>query len=121
MGGPATPGIGWAGGIERLGMLVGEDQPAVRPIALVAIGEAAEKAALTLSDELRRAGFFVELTYRGNLKRRMTRADRLNARAAVILGEEELATGTATLRDLDDGTQAKVPLAGLKDHLGHFA
>ena len=121
MGGPRTPGIGWAGGIERLSMLSGEPEPPPRPIALVPIGAAAEAAALDLAQNLRGAGFVVELGYRGNLKRRMARADRLKARAAVILGEDELAGGTATLRDLDSGEQTAVPLSALADHLTRFA
>ena len=121
MGGPRTPGIGWAGGIERLSMLSGEPEPPPRPIALVPIGAAAEAAALELAQNLRGAGFVVELGYRGNLKRRMARADRLKARAAVILGEDELAGGTATLRDLDSGEQTAVPLSALADHLTRFA
>ena len=121
MGGPRTPGIGWAGGIERLSMLSGEPEPPPRPIALVPIGAAAEAAALELAQNLRGAGFVVELGYRGNLKRRMARADRLKARAAVILGEDELVGGTATLRDLDSGEQTAVPLSALADHLTRFA
>ena len=121
MGGPRTPGIGWAGGIERLSMLSGEPEPPPRPIALVPIGAAAEAAALELAQNLRGAGFVVELGYRGNLKRRMARADRLKARAAVILGEDELAGGIATLRDLDSGEQTAVPLSALADHLTRFA
>ncbi len=121
MGGPQTPGIGWAGGIERLSMLSGEPEPPPRPIALVPVGAAAEAATLTLAQSLRGAGFTVELGYRGNLKRRLARADRLNARAAVILGEDELAGGTATLRDLDSGEQTAVPLSELAAHLARFA
>ncbi len=120
MGGPETPGIGWAGGIERLFMLSGETEPPSRPVALVPVGAQAEAATLELAYRLRSAGFTIELGYRGNLKRRMARADRLNARAAVILGEDELAGGTATVRDLDSGDQTAVPLAGLTDHLARF-
>ena len=121
MGGPQTPGIGWAGGIERLSMLSGTPDAPPRPIALVPVGAAAEAAALALAQSLRGAGFVVELGYRGNLRRRMARADRLNARAAVILGEDELAGGIATLRDLDSGEQTAVPLSALAGHLARFA
>ena len=58
-----------------------------------------------------------EIGYRGNLKRRMERANRIGARAAVILGEEEIAAGVAQLRDLDAGTQEQVPFAALVERL----
>jgi histidyl-tRNA synthetase len=120
MGGPETPGVGWAAGIERLAMLIAEPQAAQRPIALVPVGEKGEAPALTLAHELRRAGFTVDLGYSGNLKRRLQRANKINARAAVILGEDELARDAAGLRDLDTGEQIEVPLAALKDRLAPF-
>jgi histidyl-tRNA synthetase len=120
MGGPETAGVGWAAGIERLAMLIDEPQSAARPIAIVPLGEKGEAAALTLAHELRRAGFTVDAGYSGNIKRRLQRANKVNARAAVILGEDELARGTATLRDLDTGEQIDVPLADLKDRLTPF-
>src|SRR5213082_1854738 len=66
MGGPAMPGVGWAAGIERLAMLIAEPPPPPRPVALVPLGEAAERAALKLGEALRDAGLVVELTYGGN-------------------------------------------------------
>ena len=56
MGGPATPGVGWAGGIERLAMLAGAAPPAPRPICVIGVGAAGEKAALKIAHELRRPG-----------------------------------------------------------------
>ena len=117
MGGPETPGVGWAAGIERLAMLIGEPPAAPRPIAIVPIGAAAETAALTLAHGLRRAGCTVDLGYSGNLSKRMKRANKLNARYAVILGDDELQRGTATLRDLDSGEQEAIPLPQLQDRL----
>jgi histidyl-tRNA synthetase len=117
MGGPETPGVGWAAGIERLAMLIGEAPAAPRPVAIVPIGGAAEAAALPLAHSLRRAGVIVDLGYSGNLSKRMKRANKLNARYAVILGEDELQRGTATLRDLDSGEQEAIPLPQLQDRL----
>ncbi len=117
MGGPATPGVGWAAGIERLAMLIPEPPPAPRSVVLVPLGEAAERLAVKLAEELRDAGLVVELGYSGNLARRMRRADRIGARAAVLIGEDELAQGAATLRDLDSGAQDLVPLAELAGRL----
>ena len=121
MGGAEIPGIGWAGGIERLSMLAGAPEPPPRPIALIPVGAKAEAETLVLADRLRRAGLAIELGYRGNLRRRLSRADRLNARAAVILGDDELARDTATVRDFDSGTQEEIPLAALADRLARFS
>ena len=121
MGGPAMPGVGWAAGIERLAMLIGEPPALARPIALVPLGEAGERAALKLGEALRDAGLVVELTYSGNLQRRMRRADRIGARAAVLIGDNELAQNAATLRDLDSGAQELVPLGDLPARLKAIA
>jgi histidyl-tRNA synthetase len=117
MGGPAMPGVGWAAGIERLAMLIAEPPAATRAIALVPIGEAAEILALSLAEQLRDRGLIVDLAYSGNLQRRMRRADRIGARAAVLLGDDELARGAATVRDLDSGDQSAVALDALAAHL----
>jgi histidyl-tRNA synthetase len=119
MGGPEIAGVGWAAGIERLSMLI-DPPPAPRPIALIPVGERAEKAALALGRDLRRQGFAVELGYRGNIKRRLARANKLHARAAIILGDDEIARGTATLRDFDTGEQSEVALAALPERLARF-
>jgi histidyl-tRNA synthetase len=117
MGGPATPGVGWAAGIERLALLTAEPAGPPRPVALVPVGEAGENICLKLAEDLRSAGFAVDLGYSGNLARRLRRADRLGARAAVLIGEDEIARGVATLRDLDSGTQAEAPLGELPSRL----
>ena len=120
MGGPATPGVGWAAGIERLVMLQDRQTEAPRPLVVVPVGADCERRALVLTEELRGAGFAVELGFGGSMKKRMKRADRLGARAAVILGADELAQDSATVRDLDSGEQALVPLAGLQGHLAQY-
>ncbi len=110
MGGPATPGVGWAAGIERLAMLIDESRGPPRPIAVVPIGEAAEAAALTLAEALRNNHYAVDLGYSGNVARRMRRANRVNARIAVLIGEDEIARNVVTLRDLDSGEQSEAPM-----------
>jgi histidyl-tRNA synthetase len=120
MGGPPTPGIGWAGGIERLALLADKALEAPRPVALVPIGEAAEATAEILAARLRRAGIAVDLGFRGNLKRRMKDANKANARVAVLMGEDELARDAATLRDLDTGEQSEVKLTALEDALAPY-
>src|SRR6516164_4374265 len=120
MGGPALPGVGWAAGIERLAMLIAAPPPP-RSVALVPIGEAGEITALKLAEELRDRGFAIDLGYSGNIARRLRRANRINAFAAVLLGEDELARGVATLRNLGNGMQSAVPLAELPARLQALA
>ncbi len=117
MGGPATPAVGWAAGVERLSMLLTDMPAAPRPVAVVPVGEAAEAAALAVLQELRRAGIRAEMAYRGNLKRRLERANRIGARAAIILGEAEVARGMAQVKDLSTGTQQEVPITDLPARL----
>jgi histidyl-tRNA synthetase len=120
MGGPETPGVGWAAGIERLAMLIAEPEGIARPIAVIPIGEASEAPALRLSEQLRRAGFVVDQGYSGNVGKRMKRANKITARAAILLGEDELKRNAAMLRDLDAGTQEEVPLAALEERLARY-
>ena len=108
MGGPAVPGMGWAAGIERLAMLIAETPSPQRPVAVVPVGEAAELPALMIAEVLRRYGHAVDVGYSGNLTRRMRRAAHVNARAAVLIGENEIARHVVALRDLDSGDQTDV-------------
>jgi histidyl-tRNA synthetase len=117
MGGPPTPGVGWASGVERVAMMLQDSVEEPRPIAIVPIGEAAATPALKLTEELRRTGFAVDIGFSGNVKKRMARADKIKAVAAVILGDDELAKGVATVRDLQSGAQEEVPIAQLQDRL----
>ena len=121
LGGPPTAGTGWAAGVERLALLMAAELPELRPLAVVPLGAEAERAALTLTERLRREGFTVELGFSGNMKKRLSRANKMKARAALILGEEELAKESVTLRDLDSGEQALVPLAALSERLAPYA
>ncbi|MBA4097106.1 MAG: histidine--tRNA ligase [Rhodospirillum sp.] len=120
MGGPETPGVGWASGVERCMMLLKEEPKARRPIALVPIGAEAEREALILANKIRQAGLAADLGYSGNMGKRMKRANKLNARVAVILGETELAKNVAAVRDLDSGEQREVPLETLIESLAQY-
>ena len=109
MGGPSMPGVGWAAGIERLAMLIAEPPAPPRPVALVPIGEAAEALhAAARRGAARCAAWSSISAIPAMSQRRMRRADRLGARAAVLLGDDELARGVATVRDLDSGEQSEV-------------
>jgi histidyl-tRNA synthetase len=72
---------------------------------VVAVGPEAETAALGLLAGLRRAGVAAEQGWRGNLKKKMERAGKSGARIAVLIGSDEVAAGTVTVRDLGSGEQ----------------
>ncbi|TLU72774.1 histidine--tRNA ligase [Lichenicoccus roseus] len=110
MGGPPTPAIGWAGGIERLAMLLSSAPAQPAPVAVVPMGEASQAAAIGVLQSLRAAGLRAEQSWRGNLKRRMERANRIGAGWAVILGEDELSRGMAQVKRLATGEQAELAL-----------
>ena len=111
MGGPMTPAVGWAAGIERLAMLMDVAPAAPSSVAVIPIGDAAEAAAIEILQSLRAHGIRADMAYRGNVKRRMERANRAGARAAVLLGDEEIAQGAAQVKDLVTGTQEAIPFA----------
>ncbi len=117
MGGPPVPAVGWAAGVERLAMLLAAPPAAPAGVAVVPMGEAEEAAAVAALQALRAAGVRAEMSYRGNLKRRLERANRVGARAAVIIGAAELARGVAQVKDLGTGGQSEVALADLAAHL----
>ena len=113
LGGNETPGVGWAAGVERLGMLL--DEPAAESIdaVIVPMGEAAEARGTAILADLRRAGIAADMAYRGNMKRRLAKADAQGARFAIIIGDNELAKGVASVKALGPGTQSEVALDDL--------
>ncbi len=113
LGGKPTPGIGWAGGIERLALLAENIPDVIRPIAIIPVGDAAVQPATKLAYELRNQRISIELAFKGNVGKRMKRANKLNARAAILIGEDELAKNACMLRDLDAGTQEEIQISDL--------
>jgi histidyl-tRNA synthetase len=113
LGGPPTPAVGWAAGIERLAMMI-EAPAKERPdVVLVPLGEKAEAACTGLLADLRRNRIASDMAFRGNMKRRMAKANESGARFAVILGEDELARGEVAVKDLTSGTQMSLSLDAL--------
>ena len=120
LGGPALPGIGFAMGVERLVLMKNSQQvePPRPELFIAALGEAAANHAFRLMTSLQRRCIHCEMDYEGkSLKSQLRRADKLRARHVLILGESELAAGTAPLRDMDGGTQDSLPLAGMEELL----
>jgi histidyl-tRNA synthetase len=121
LGGPATPGVGFALGLERFLMVldaVGHDaRPARDGIAVIALGETARTRLVPLVAELRRESGAVPITIdysEARIGSQLKRADRANARAAIIAGDEEIARRALTLRDLALRTQSD--LEEVADH-----
>ena len=125
LGGKPTPAAGFAAGIERIILNLKRQGVAVpeapAPTALIChLGEAAKEAAFRLTASLRRAGVScVFAAGNRSLKSQMRLADSLKVKYAVILGEEEVKTGTVTLRRLDGGTQTTVTLEKATEILIH--
>ena len=115
LGGPHTPAIGWAAGIERLAMMIDAPLPEAPSVAVVPLGERAEAEAQRIIAGLRREGIATEAAFRGNMKKRMSRASASGAKFALIIGDEELNRGEAQLKDLATGEQRSVSLALIGD------
>jgi histidyl-tRNA synthetase len=117
MGGPPTPGVGWAMGIDRVALMMNGAPSQPRPIAVIAVGEEVMMAAFQLAMDLRKQGVMIEFPYTGNMGKRMKRADKVNACAAIFVGADEIAASQAMVRNLDTGDQNRVAFAALKDYL----
>jgi len=117
MGGPHTPAVGWAAGIERLAMLIAAPEEPAPDAVLVPLGEAAEAAAIGILATLRRSRLACDMAYKGNMKKRMQKAGASGARYAVIIGDDELARGEATVKKLASGEQSTIALDGLTEAL----
>ncbi len=113
MGGPPMPGVGWAAGLDRLLLLSQLEPLQIRPVTLVPLGEQAEQRAITLSYQLRQQGIATDLGYSGSLTKRLKRANKQNAQFAVIFGDDEMAAGQVTVRNLDNGEQQTINMDAL--------
>ncbi|MBI2346479.1 MAG: histidine--tRNA ligase, partial [Deltaproteobacteria bacterium] len=116
LGGPDVPGIGFAVGLERVMLLCQERAAAMKKTRtfVAAIGEAARAQVLTWIERWRRGGCAVEWDIDGrSLKSQMRRADKIGAAKVIIIGDEELKTGKAIVRDMLTKTQHAVPFDDL--------
>lgn len=123
LGGPQTPGIGFGAGIDRLSLLLREvgKQPAEpRPVAVIPVGADTLLPIMQAAHALRQNGFIVDMAYSGNMGKRMKKANKINACAAVIMGSDEFAKGVVTVRDLDSGDQNEVALADLNAFMQRY-
>lgn len=113
MGGPATPAIGWAGGIERLALLLDKTPAQDHGIIVIPMGDDMLNAAIRVAQSLREVGLRVEMEMRGSVKKRMERAVKSGASYVVLLGDDELARGNVQLRELATRAQREVAIPEL--------
>ena len=115
LGGPATPAVGWAAGIERILLALGEEDEAAGRDAFVAVADPDQlRRAMALVAELRHAGLSAETDLAGRgLKGQLKHADRIGARQVVILEPD----GGAQLRDMESGEQRPVDPGRLIDEM----
>lgn len=122
LGGPATPGIGFALGVERILLACDAEGVFAGPssdVEVFIVDVTSGSEALVLADELRRGGLRADRSFGGrSMKAQMKVADRSGAALAVIVGDDELAVGEVTVRDLrGDGGQGAVARTALLDEL----
>ncbi|WP_244647319.1 histidine--tRNA ligase [Sphingomonas sp. CFBP 13728] len=110
LGGPETAGVGWAAGVERLAMLLEEPAAPEIEIVVVPADPTAWDVANALVAGFRRAGIVTDMAYKGNLKRRLSKADAQNAYMAIIVGEKEIEKQAYTLKLLRTGGQLAIPV-----------
>lgn len=117
LGGPAIAGVGWAGGIERLAMLAEGGMVAIPQLAVVSADSESDQQAFQLAENLRDAGFSVDLPTAGNMGKKMKKLDKAGIKIAVILGGDEVERGVVQLRNLKDGSQDEVARDALANAL----
>ena len=119
IGGPSAPGIGFAMSIERLLLAMDAEgksfanDPAL-DVYIVTLGDSARRPGFKLLRELREAGIRSDMDFMDRkMKAQMKSADRLHARTVILIGEDEVTEGVAQLKNMEDGTQEKVPVSEL--------
>jgi histidyl-tRNA synthetase len=110
LGGPYTPAVGWAAGIERLAMMIAAPERERPNVVIVPLGARAELQGQAILAGLRRKGVAADMGYRGNVKKRLSRANEAGASFALVIGDDELDRGEAQLKDLASGEQRAVSL-----------
>jgi histidyl-tRNA synthetase len=117
LGGNATPAVGWAAGIERLAMLVDAPQLDRLQVVFAPIGQEAELLAIKLIADVRKEGFVAEMAFRGNLKKRLAKANDSKAMVAVIIGDDELEKREVLVKGMAQAAQASIPYYELVRYL----
>lgn len=122
LGGPKTPAVGWAGGLERiilamknLGLKPGEVK-SLPKVFLAQLGDLGKRKSLVLFEELRRAGIKTGISLgRDSIKAQLRIANRLKVKLSLIIGQKEAIDKTVILREMDSGIQEVIPLANIAE------
>lgn len=116
LGGPSTPAVGFAAGLERIAMMLPEQSlpPVPMSVYIAAFGSLGSPAGVRLLDALRKAAISAHTDYRATtLKGHLRQADRSGCRFAVLLGDDEATTGSAVVRNMDSKAQDTVAVADI--------
>lgn len=115
MGGPKTPGVGWAAGIERLSDLIDKATlPAAKPIvALIPADTAGELESLKIAQTLRSQNYLTEIIWNGNVGKKMKKANNMGAAWALIIGESEVKSQSVTCKNMKTGEQKQISFSEL--------
>ncbi len=117
MGGTPTPAVGFAAGIERLLLLAPKTTFRIKPIAVIALGDSAIADAFKLTQALRSRERIAEMVVHNNAGKALKKADKIHTGYAVLLGENELATGQYVVKDLTTGTQEAIAKEAIISYL----
>ncbi len=117
MGGPATAGVGWAAGIERLVLLTSTYPEPTKSVTVISVTDDLDIEAQKLAQRLRIEGYRVDQYFSGNMSKKLKKAVSRGARFAVVIGPDEWSRGEVQVKDLEKGTQGNVSVAALKTHL----
>lgn len=118
LGGPSTPGVGWAAGVERLAMLVAEPAVEKPSISVIQMNAAASSHVTGVLAELRRAGLSADADYKFNIKKQFANARKRGSRFSVqVVGREDAGLQGLVLEDGETGQQIALPLEGFAEYL----
>jgi histidyl-tRNA synthetase len=119
LGGPKTPAVGFAVGLERIGLMLPAERlpPPTISVYVASFGPQGEPAGVLLLDKLRRDGIAAQSDYRaGTLKAHLRQADRAHCHFAILLGDDEAKRGSAIVRNMETKAQEDIPLGDLPSH-----
>ncbi len=115
LGGNPTPAVGWAAGIERLAMLIDAPENSGPDAVLIPLGDRATETAIAILSDLRRHNIVTDMAYKGNMKKRMQKANAKNAKLVIIMGDDELDRGEVAIKNLISGEQQSCKIDAIVD------
>jgi histidyl-tRNA synthetase len=120
LGGKPTPGIGFAAGMERILLALGDDDliGKTTQVYIVGLGDGVRPTVAKLAEDLRQNNVRTNFDpLRRSMKAQMREANKCGATIAIIIGDKELVTGRGEVKDLSSGVQEKIDIKSLVDHI----